>query len=996
MGKACIRIEVFYQDKEFRGDVICNKLKNLGFKLKKVYITDNYLINANISENQSVIIAKSLIQSVTQSYNINSPYFPNSFNYAIEIGFLPGVTDNVAHTVRESIEDSLTISLDPKSSVFTSKTFFFDGDITEDEIIKIAMEQHNPLIHRIKILSYNKYKENNGMGVELPIVQISNSSAVTEVNLDIPNDELEYLGREGIPEKDNKKRRGPLALDIFSLTSIKKYFKTIEKRNPTDIELESIAQTWSEHCKHTIFASKLDDIDEGIYKEYIKNATLEIKRKKGDRDFCVSVFEDNSGGIKFDENFIISDKVETHNSPSALDPFGGAITGIVGVNRDAIGFGLGAKPIANRFGFCFANPSDKNPLFREKNKESMLLSPRRIMEGVIYGVNVGGNHSGIPTPQGFLYFDDRYKGKPLVFVGTIGLLPATVNGISSVEKRAMPGDYIIVVGGRVGRDGIHGATFSSEALSSGSPATAVQIGDPITQKKLSDAIIKEARDKGLYSSITDNGAGGLSCSVAEMARESGGFEVELDNVPLKYPGLAPWQIWISESQERITLSVPPENLDEFLQLMNKRGIEASVIGIFTNSNRAIVKNHGKIVLDLDLDFLHNGLPPRALTTTYSKKTNPFPEFPEPEKPEKVFHDMISRLNTSSFEFISSQYDHEVQANSVIKPLQGKGRINGNTTVIRPIFDSIKGVVLSQSLYPSYSDIDTYWMAACSIDTAIRNIISVGGTLEHLALLDNFCWCDSNNPERLGQLKDAAKACYDFAVSYGTPFISGKDSMFNDFKGYNENFEQIFISIPPTLLISSIGIMENVYKSQTIDFKFADDIIYIIGETYDELGGSEYLAYMGEILSGSKYIGTKIPRVDPDQNKKIYKSFEQAMDRELISSSISIEQGGLGLALSKSAMSGMLGFEIHLSNLPVREKLRCDYLLYSESQGRLLVSVDPKKTKKFEDIFKGLSIGKIGKILNSKDIIIRGWNNEVLINTDVETLRSLHKQRFSNM
>ncbi len=377
---------------------------------------------------------------------------------------------------------------------------------------------------------------------------------------------------------------------------------------PTDIELESLAQTWSEHCKHTIFAAALDEVEDGLYATYIKGATAAIRAAKGKDDFCVSVFRDNSGAIAFDDEYLVTDKVETHNSPSALDPFGGAVTGVVGVNRDAIGCGLGAKPIANRYGFCLAPPDDPRLLFRDKACTEPLLSPRRIMDGVIEGVNVGGNCSGVPTPQGFVCFDPRYRGKPLVFAGTVGLMPRTSAGRPSHLKAARPGDVIVMVGGRVGRDGIHGATFSSEALSSGSPATAVQIGDPITQKKFSDAIIKEARDAGLYNSITDNGAGGLSCSVAEMARECGGCVVELDRVPLKYPGLEPWQIWISESQERMTLAVPPDKLDAFTDLMARRGVEAAAIGCFEASGRCRVRWHGAVIMDVDLDFLHDGLP----------------------------------------------------------------------------------------------------------------------------------------------------------------------------------------------------------------------------------------------------------------------------------------------------------------------------------------------------------------------------------------------------
>jgi len=990
---AKFRIEVFYKKHDPRGSAMMDKLVNLGYAIDKVYLSDNYLLNIDVSENDIKAAAETLIQPVTQNYSLNSPYNPREFDYCLEIGFLPGVTDNISHTVRESLEDFFKKKFDNEKSVFYTTCYFFKGKLDLDTIHSIGKELHNPLIQRIKILSVDEYLSNDGMGYSIPVVHISEVSSVDTVDLNIDEKSLQLIGREGIENSDGT-RRGPLALDIISMNVIKEYFHNEEKREPTDIELESIAQTWSEHCKHTIFAAAIDDdTPGGIYKSYIREATARIRREKGDDDFCVSVFTDNSGGIDFDDNYIISDKVETHNSPSALDPFGGAITGIVGVNRDSIGFGMGAKPVANRFGFCFADPEDEIPVYKNKSEDSKLLSPRRIMEGVVHGVNAGGNTSGIPTPQGFLYFDERYKGKPLVFVGTIGLMPKQTAGRSSVEKNAMDGDSIIIVGGRVGKDGIHGATFSSEALYSGSPATAVQIGDPITQKKLSDAIVKEARDAGLYNSITDNGAGGLSCSVAEMAKECGGFIVDLENIPLKYHGLSPWQIWVSESQERMTLSVPANKTEEFISLMNNRGVEATIIGKFTSSGRGIVKYNGKEIFNLNLDFLHDGLPKRNLYTEKAVIETEFAAFREPENHTEVLNKILSRLNICSFEYISSQYDHEVQGGSVTKPLQGKGRVNSNVSVIRPLLDSNRGVVLSQGLYPSYSDIDTYWMAACSIDTAIRNAISAGASLKHLAILDNFCWCDSNNSFRLWQLKHAAKACYDFAVAYGTPYISGKDSMFNDFKGYDENFREINISIPPTLLISSIGVMKDITKAVTIDFKFPGDLIYLIGITEDETGGSEYNAFMGEREKGAKFIGTNIPKVNAELSKKVYAAMESAIDKRLAASCISLERGGLAVASAKSAIAGMLGCDIKLSGIKNNQIQRNDIILYSESQGRFLVSVNPLNKEIFENIFKDLPFNMIGNVKKDLSFTMEGVAGKKIINTDIPEIEYNYKKKL---
>lgn len=995
LNYAKYRVELYYTRTDPRGGSIAKRFNSLGYRVDSILITDNYLINAELNYDEIKSAAEMLSQPVTQGFRINEPYIPDSFDFCIEIGYLPGVTDNVAHTVRESIEDLLKKTLDHEKSVFYTTTYFFKSRAESNEQKQIGEELYNPLIQRIKIFTKDEYLQNKGMSHEIPVVTITEKPYADSVDLDLPDDELMLLAKDGIKNSDGS-RRGPLALDMASMYVIKDYFNNKEKRPPRDIELESIAQTWSEHCKHTIFASAIDDdVPEGIYKRYIKEATAKIRKDKGEKDFCLSVFTDNSGGIEFDENFIVSDKVETHNSPSALDPFGGAITGIVGVNRDSIGFGMGAKPIANRYGFCFADPGDNAPLYRSKDRESAMLPPRRIMEGVINGVNAGGNTSGIPTPQGFLFFDERYKGKPLVFVGTIGLMPKKVGGKSSVYKKAMPGDFIVMTGGRVGRDGIHGATFSSEALSSGSPATAVQIGDPLTQKKMSDAIVKEARDMGLYNSITDNGAGGLSCSVAEMARECGGFVVDLEKIPLKYPGLSPWQVWVSESQERMTLSVPGDKIKEFKELMNKRGVEAAVIGQFNSTERGIVLLNGEEIFNLDMNFLHDGLPKKELTTSPFPKRYKEIEFNEPSDHTTILKKMLTRLNICSYEFISSQYDHEVQGNSAIKPLQGKGSVNSNVSVIKPLFDSWKGVVLSQGLYPSYSEIDPYLMAACSIDTAIRNAVSAGCPIDHLAILDNFCWCDSNNSERLWQLKNAAQACYDYAVAYGTPYISGKDSMFNDFSGFNENLEEIKISILPTLLISSIGVMPDIRKAQTMDFKFSNDLIYIIGLTEDESGGSEYSSLLIEMNNEKAVITGKVPGVNSDLFKKIYYAMGKAITSESVASCISIERGGLGIAAAKSAIAGMIGAEIDISHIPGNKDVRSDYKLYSESQGRFLVSVNPECKKEFESLFKNLPFMLIGSVRNDNRFIIKNNNNSTLVETTIEELNSSYRDTFKD-
>lgn len=883
---------------------------------------DVYTINKKLSPTQQKKIAAALADPVIQKGVINKPLAPKKFSWAVEIGYLPGVTDNIGHTAGELIADLLKIQFKQDEGVYSSKVLFFDKKPNVEEL-------YNPLIQRVALKNFSQFKKERGMDKIVPQVQLGTRIKVNEVNLNVSDPELVEISQQGT-----------LALDLLYLRTIQKYFKKLG-RNPTDIELESIAQTWSEHCKHTIFADPIDEIKEGLFKKYIRGATERIKSP-----LCVSVFTDNSGVIRFDKNYNITHKVETHNSPSALDPFGGSITGIVGVNRDTIGTGVGAKPVINFYGFCLADPKDQTKLFRDSGRTQKMLSARRIMDGVIEGVNAGGNQSGIPTPQGFLYFHPRYRGKPLVFAGTVGLMPKKVNGKPSHLKKAKAGDLIVMIGNRAGLDGIHGATFSSVALDSKSPAAAVQIGDPITQKKLSDAVIKEARDMGLYNSITDNGAGGLSCSVAEMAKESGGCLVDLEKVPLKYPGLAPWQIWISESQERMTLAVPPRRWNKFKKLMARRGVEATVIGKFTGSGRCTVRYKNEKIMDLEMEFLHNGLPQRHLKTKKPSKSY-IRSSQNKNFNSSLLINLLQNLNVTSWEFISRQYDHEVQAGSVLKPLQGRGKVNGDVSIVRPVLSSNSAVALSQALYPELTEADPYKAAALTIDQAVRNLVVVGVPLEKIALLDNFCWCSSNEPERLWQLKETARACYDTAVYYGTPFISGKDSMFNDFKGFDKRGRPLKISVPPTLLISSIGVIDDLSKAVSLDFKIPGDLIYVVGDARSL------------------------------KNKDIYKVYGKCIEERIITSAQTVSRGGVLVALARSAMGGMFGVD---ATLP-------------KTEGLIVVSVAPQNKTSFEKLMKKYA-KFIGKVRNDTKFIINNGKDKV-IKTTVNILLKHYKLTFKD-
>lgn len=987
-----------------------------GAALSRVLAVSAYSTDAKLSAGELVKAAASLTNPLIEEYTIDKVPTSERFAFVLEIGYLPGVTDNIGTTAKESIEDAIGRRFKEGEAVYSSLFLFLEGSISKKDAENFARELSNPLIERATV--YSEAEAKKKIPIIIPKVKLDVAPRASEVNLNVPQKELERIGKEGIKDK-NGVRRGPLALTPRAMATIRDHFKHLG-RNPTDVELEALAQTWSEHCKHTIFADPLDNVKEGIYKRYIKGATEKIRKTKGKKDFCVSVFKDNSGAIAFGDEYLLTHKVETHNAPSALDPFGGSVTAIVGVNRDCLGFGLGAKPIANVYGFFVGipqnpriaslrgpesssavspstSPDDSSPaprtasnfanseetLYRDAKRTQPMLSPRRILEGVVHGVNAGGNQSGIPTPLGFVAVDPSYRGKPLVFGGTVGLIPRTVHGKKMYEKKAEPGDYIVMLGGRVGLDGIHGATFSSESLSKGSPATAVQIGDPITQKKFSDALVREARDADLYNSITDNGAGGLSGSVGEMAREAGGCEVDLEKVPLKYPGLHQWQVWISESQERMTLAVPKAKWKAFKKIMDRHDVEASVIGTFTKSGNCVVRYKGKKVMDLSLAFLHDGRPIEARKTRkVAHKAGAFKVKKEVSIRDAIL-ELLVRPNIGSSSFIAMQYDHDVQGRAVTPPLQGKGRVSADSAVIKPLYDSPRGAVLAHGYCPWYSASDTYAMSAAAIDTAVRNAVCAGASREALAILDNFCWSSSDKPDRLYELKRAAEACYDTAVGYGTPFISGKDSMFNDFRGFDAKRNPIHIAALPTLLVSALGVIPDVARAMTLDFKAEGDAIYIVGDTNDELGESEYAHLAGAT-------GGAVPKVNMKKNARLYDAVAKAIGGGLVASAIGVGRGGLATALAKSAIGGQIGASVDLARIPGKAK-SAESTLFSESQGRILVSVRKGSEKAFEKTLASSSYVKIGEVRgHTLSITLKDSTTDLLVSALTDSYRSFFK------
>lgn len=975
--------------------------EDLGLDVSAIRTIHGYLIDLELSDTQLKAFAEGpLSDPVTQTASVNEPMALNllrdsvfPWDWLVEVGFRPGVTDNEGRIAKEALELVLGCRLETGAGVYTSTLYCIMGDLNRDQIEALAGRLlANDLIQRTSIVTGNElegiWSGDSNTFYSVPRVEGDAAVRIQEIDLaPLKDEELQALSRERV-----------LVLNLNEMNVLRRHISRpdiIAERKKvglsgryTDVELEALAQTWSEHCKHKIFNAVIhyrndetgtEETIESLFDTYIRRGTAEIRSRLGDDDWCLSVFKDNAGVIRFNRRYDVAFKVETHNSPSALDPYGGALTGIVGVNRDPFGTGMGARLAFNTNVFCFGPPDYNKPL------PEGLMHPKRIFEGVREGVEHGGNQSGIPTVNGSLLFDTRYLGKPLVFCGTGGIMPREICRRPGYTKQARPGDAIVMCGGRIGKDGIHGATFSSEELHEGSPATAVQIGDPITQKKMTDFLLR-ARDLCLYNSITDNGAGGLSSSVGEMAEESGGFELHLDRAPLKYAGLQPWEILVSEAQERMTVAVPPEKLEQFLNLAEKMDVEASVLGSFTNSGKFHCMYNGKTVAYLDMDFVHNGVPTLELHARWSPPRFEELVIPEPEDPGDLLKKMLSRYNICSKEYIVRQYDHEVQGGSVVKPLTG-ARDDGpsDAAVLRPDLESFEGLVVAHGICPRYSDIDTYHMVCCAVDEAVRNAIASGGSLDRMAGLDNFCWCDPVESEKtpdgqykLAQLVRANQALYEICTTYSVPCISGKDSMKND-----ATIGGVKISIPPTLLFSVISWIPDVRLAVTMDAKSKGDLVYVLGTTYPELGASEYYALHG-------FTGNSVPRVRIDQALSRYRCLARAIRQGLLASCHDCSDGGLGVALAETAFSGGLGMDIDLDAVPAEGIERFDTLLFSESQSRFVVTVRKENRKSFEEIMGGTGWALAGEVTDRTELVVR-HGGRTAIKEDIYDLKDWWKR-----
>ena len=906
----------------------------------------------------------------------------------IQVGFKPGVTDNRAMAAEDGLR---TLFPGKKTNVASTISYHFWFEENTPDIEPIIALLHNPMLEQCAILDSDKRIENL---IPFPILPNQNKRKSETVDLEVGDDELLDISERGL-----------LALNLREMKAIQSHYRDpavkrireelgLPPNAPTDAELECLAQTWSEHCSHKIFAAKIHHKDnetgesstiDSLFKTHIMKPTLDIQKEV---DWLLSIFHDNSGVIAWNENWSLCMKAETHNSPSALDPFGGAMTGIVGVNRDILGTGLGAKPIANTDVFCFGPPD------YEGNIPKGLFHPSRVFRGVHAGVRAGGNESGIPTVNGAIIFDERYLGKPLVYCGTVGIMPRILpDGRESHDKTPTPGDIVYMVGGRVGFDGIHGATFSSLELTEESPSSAVQIGDPITQKKMLDMII-EARDEGLIQVITDNGAGGLSSSVGEMAELTGGADLDLAVVPLKQAGLSPWEILVSESQERMTVGVKPEDCESFEALAALHEVEATAVGKFTDSGAFVVRMGTDVVAHLPISFLHDGCPQLELESEWSPPTHAEVILPEASQMGEALSRLIARPNIASKEWWVRSYDHEVIAQSVIKPFCGVNHdAPGDAAVIAPIQGHTQGAVISNGITPRYSDIDAYAMTAASIDEALRNAVCVGVDLDLIAGLDNFCWPDpvesKKTPDgryKLAQLVRANRALDDVCRAYKLPCISGKDSMKNDAKLHGEK-----ISIPPTILFSLIGNHQDVRKAVSSDFKSPGDRIYLCGESHQELGASEIAYMLREETQGQSGIGGRVPEIDPLRNLAMYRALTGAMQKELVASAHDCSDGGLAVAISECCFGSDSGARVDVSPI----MFDCDQIepwgaMFGESLGRILVSVKPENSEAFETSMTGHACYLLGVVEEGDTISVTNGDTP-LISTSMSVLRKAWKE-----
>jgi len=877
----------------------------------------------------------------------------------VEVALRPGVTDPVAE---EIVRAASELSIKGLKRASTGQRFLIKGTDLRPEDVELLIRRllANPVIHRYKI---------GAIEPSFP--------SEAEASQHVQQIETRGLDAEQLLALSLERRA---ALDLDEMLAVQGYCKQ-EQRGLTDVEFETIAQTWSEHCVHKTFKARVEienyaDLDpalqarypggvvNNLMRTYLKAATDQIGAP-----WVRSAFVDNAGIIDYDGAQEVSFKVETHNHPSAIEPFGGANTGTGGVIRDVLG--VSARPIAATDVLCFG-PQD----LPFKRLPEGVLHPRRVQSGVVAGVQDYGNKIGIPTVSGAIVYDEGFTSNPLVFCGCLGIAPLDMH-----PHEVFPGDRVIVLGGRTGRDGLRGATFSSMTMDAQTGEVAgasVQIGAPITEKGLIEVILR-ARDERLYSAVTDCGAGGLSSAVGEMSSEIGA-DVELQDVRLKYPGLAPWEIWLSEAQERMVLAVPVVNVARLAEICAIFDVDLTDIGEFQPSGRLVVRYGGQVVLDLANEFLHHGIPQRRLKARLPEKRAGQAAGMAGQGAVDYSAALLRLLghpNIASKAPIIRIYDHEVQGATLVKPLTGAANDGpSDACVLHPAGTAGRAaLVLGAGVNPEYGKVDAYRMAASVIDEAVRNAVAVGADPERIAVLDNFCWGDPKRPEMLGSLLEAARACYDTALLYGAPFISGKDSLNNEYLGTDGKRH----AIPPTLLISSLGRMDDYSLAVTMDLKEAGSLVYQVGAFNPRLGASHYrLAVDGQAFDG------EVPPLEP-KTPAVYRALNNAIRARCVRACHDLSEGGLAVAAAEMSIAGRLGLHLDLpAGQPVLE-------LFGETNGCLLVEVSRAYKDAFEEYFEELPLRLVGTVRPDGRFTVRAEGQDVIDLAVDELVRAWNRQ-----
>lgn len=936
-----------------------------------------YFLQGSLTPNDVELVASELLADpVTETYRhikigTDTSGLDENIDglHIIEVTLLPGVTDPAAENL---IHAATLLGINGLRLAATAHRYELTGELSSDDLRRLTTDVlSNQVIQRHTIDQL----------IDPPFfsVYVTNRTVDQVLLQDADDDGLMRI---------NAERR--LALDMREMQAIQTYYRR-EQREPTDVELEMLAQTWSEHCIHKTFKAIIDCVHangdgattptesiDGLLRSYIRAATEKINKP-----WVRSAFVDNAGIVAFDDSWDLAFKVETHNHPSALEPFGGANTGVGGVIRDILG--VSARPIANTDVLCFG-PLDMSA----EDVPQGVLHPRRIADGVIHGVEDYGNKMGIPTVNGAILYHAGYTANPLVFCGCLGILPH-----GSHPSTPRTGDLIVVIGGRTGRDGLRGATFSSMEMDHATgdiAGTAVQIGHPIHEKQAMEALLK-ARDAHLYSAVTDCGAGGLSSAVGELAKDLGAT-VQLVNVPLKYSGLRPWEIWLSEAQERMVLAVPPANWPRLQEICDGFSIEAVSIGQFEDSGRLHLYYADTKVADLDMHFLHNGIPRRQLTAWVDDHLSESDQKPQPITEMHSVRDLgetllklLAHPDIRSKESVVRLYDHEVQGGTVVKPMTGTDNHGPGDAVVlvpQPYLDDytsrgehqpLKGVALSNGICPSYSERDSYAMAWAAIDEAMRNAVAVGADPDQVSLLDNFCWGNPNLPDRLGSLVRCVQGCYDAALAYNAPFISGKDSLNNEYTT-GDGFKH---AIPGTLLISAMAIVPNIEHAVTMDLKQAGNVLYAIGVTRDETGGSHL-----HLVNPNAKSESPVPQPVRDSLSHM-RRLHRAISLGLVRSCHDCSEGGLAVALAEMCLAGHLGVSADITKAPGANALTLETALFSESSGRFIVEVKEADRQAFEDCLGDTPHAVFGYVVDSDTFKVSQSTQEPVLNLTINQL-----------